>query len=399
MERMYAAVIKDHFARNRQMAFLSGPRQVGKTSLAKSIDPVHVYANWDNQNDRINITKGPDFFAEFHTIKSLDAMEQLVILDEIHKYGKWKQFLKGFFDSFGDTLRILVTGSARLNIYKKSGDSLMGRYFNYRLHPVSVAETMHSDIANGEIRAPKKISDHVFDDLIEYGGFPEPLLRAERRFYNKWKRLRSEQFFHEDMRDLTRINEIALIETFADILRHQSGQLLNYLSIANSLNISVDTVKRWLGILENMYYCFTVKPYFKNIPKSLRKQPKLFLWDWSLLSDRGQRSENMIASHLLKAVHFWTDNGYGEYDLWFLRDKMKREVDFLVTRNKAPWLLVEAKSSSLKQLSAHLEYYSKLLHVKHAFQVELSGQYVDKDCFAASTPIRVPAKTFLSQLV
>ncbi len=399
MERTYESVIKEHFEQNRQMAFLSGPRQVGKTSLAKSIDSNHIYINWDNRNERANIIKGPGSFVDHHQINSLAAANQLLILDEIHKYGKWKQFLKGFFDSFGDTIKILVTGSAKLNIYKKSGDSLMGRYFNYRLHPVSLAETIHKDVAETETRAPEEPADRVFEDLLEYGGFPEPFLKADRRFYNKWKRLRSEQFFYEDIRDLTRINEIALIETFADILSHQSGQLLNYMSIANNMNISVDTVKRWLAILENMYYCFTIKPYFSNIPKSLRKQPKLYLWDWSLVTDKGQRAENMIASHLLKAVHFWTDNGYGEYTLYFLRDKLKREVDFLVTRNKTPWIIVEVKSSESSQLSPNLKYYSGLLTPKHAFQVELAGKYVDKDCFSTNKPLRVPAKTFLSQLV
>ncbi len=400
MERIYMSTVNDHFKQYRQMVFLSGPRQVGKTFISKSLDSEQmIYTNWDNQNDRLNITGGPELFAESYDLNSLESLKKLVVIDEIHKYRKWKQFLKGFFDSYGENLRILVTGSAKLNIYKKTGDSLMGRYFNYRLHPLSVGEILSNTPPEKEIRDPSKISDQTFSDLLEYGGFPEPFLKADKRFYNKWNRLRNEQFFQDDLREITNINEISLIETFAEIIKYQSGQLLNYSSIAKDINISADTVKRWLNILENMYYCFRVKPYFKNIPKSIRKQPKVFLWDWSLVSDPGQRAENMVASHLLKAVHFWTDTGLGSYDLYYLRDKMKREVDFLVMRDKKPWFLVEAKSSPSKNLSPGLCYFANLLDVEHAFQVDINGEFVERDCFSVGKPIKVPAKTLFSQLM
>lgn len=399
MQRVYNDLLRDHLVQNRQMAFVSGPRQVGKTTSAKMIDGTALYINWDNQNDRINITKGPDNLIKAYSLDSLSKINSLIILDEIHKYGKWKQFIKGFFDTYGTDFKILVTGSARLNIFKKSGDSLMGRYFSYRLHPVSVAETIHSEMIDGEIRKPQNFSDQIMKDLLEYGGFPEPFLKSDKRFYNRWRRLRMEQFFYEDVRDLTNVQEIALIETLAEILRHQTGQLTNYSSLANSLNISVDTVKRWLVILENLYYCYSVRPYFNNVPKSLRKQPKYFLWDWSLIQDKGARHENMIASHLLKAVHYWSDAGYGDYQLYYLRDKVKREVDFLITKDSVPWILVEVKSSSSKRISSHLEYFSKILKPDHAFQIELNGEYVDEDCFSVRKPVKVPAKTILSQLV
>ena len=399
MQRVYNSLIREHLDQNRQMAFVSGPRQVGKTTSAKMIDENALYINWDNQHDRINITGGSDNLVRAYNLDSLGKEHSLIILDEIHKYGKWKQFLKGFFDTYGTDFKILVTGSARLNIYKKSGDSLMGRYFNYRLHPLSVAETIHSDMIDKEIRKPQNFPDQTMKDLLEYGGFPEPFLKADKRFYNRWGKLRTEQFFYEDVRDLTNVQEISLIETLSEILKHQTGQFTNYSSLANSLNISVDTVKRWLVILENLYYCFSIRPYFKNIPKSLRKQPKYFLWDWSLIPDKGARHENIVASHLLKAVHYWTDSGFGDYGLFYLRDKVKREVDFLITKNSSPWILVEVKSSSLKRISPHLEYFSKILEVNHAFQVELDGEYVDEDCFSVKKPVRVPAKTFLSQLV
>ena len=381
------------------MAFVSGPRQVGKTTSARMIDENALYINWDNQADRLNITKGPDNLVTEYNLDALGKKDSLVILDEIHKYGKWKQFLKGFFDSYGIDFKILVTGSARLNIYKKSGDSLMGRYFNYRLHPLSVAETIHSNVIEKQIRKPRNFSGRTMQDLLEYGGFPEPFLKADKRFYNRWRKLRTEQFFYEDVRDLTNVQEISLIEILAEILRHQAGQLTNYSSLAKDLNISVDTVKRWLVILENLYYCYSIRPYFVDIPKSLRKQPKYFLWDWSLIPDKGARHENFVASHLLKAVHYWSDAGFGDYGLFYLRDKMKREVDFLITRDNTPWILVEVKSSLLKKISPHLEYFSNILNTDHTFQVELHADYVDKDCFSVKKPVKVPAKTFLSQLV
>jgi uncharacterized protein len=399
MQRVYNDLIREHLIQNRQMAFVSGPRQVGKTTLAKMADKNAVYINWDNQKDRLNITKGPDNLVQAYNLDSLNKKDCLIVLDEIHKYGKWKQFLKGFFDIYGTDFKILVTGSARLNIYKKSGDSLMGRYFNYRLHPLSVAETIHSDMIDKEIRKPQNFPDQIMKNLIEYGGFPEPFLKTDKRFYNRWRKLRTEQLFYEDVRDLTNVQEISLIETLAEILKNQTGQLTNYSSFAKDLNISVDTVKRWLIILENLYYCYSIQPYFKNVPKSLRKQPKYFLWDWSLIPDKGARHENFIASHLLKAVHYWSDAGFGNYELFYLRDKVKREVDFLITKDRTPWILAEIKSSSVKRISHHLEYFSRILEVEHAFQIELNGEYVDEDCFSVKKPVKVPAKTFLSQLI
>lgn len=101
--------------------------------------------------------------------------------------------------------------------------------------------------------------------------------------------------------------------------------------------MSVDLVRRWTAALEALYYCFTVRPWFRNVPKSLRRQPKVYLWDWSMAEGDGPRAENLVASHLLKAVQWWTDVGIGSFELFYLRDKAKREVDFLVARDEQPW--------------------------------------------------------------
>ena len=165
------------------------------------------------------------------------------------------------------------------------------------------------------------------------------------------------------------------------------------------INVSVDTIRRWISTLEQMYYCFIVRPWYKNIPKTLRKQPKIYLWDWSAIKDKGSRNENFVASHLLKAVHFWTDYGYGTYNLYYLRDKSKRKVDFLVTKDESPWFLVEVKSSAKRQLNQNLDYFGHLLGISEIFQIDFDSPYVEIDCFSARRSIQVPASTFLSQLV
>ena len=399
IERIYQKILDDHFEKNNQMAFLSGARQVGKTTTSRTIKAKCLYINWDNQADRIAISAGPDNVAEKSGLLDLENKHARIVFDELHKYSKWKNFIKGFYDNFNEDYKIIVTGSARLNIFKRGGDSLMGRYFLYRMHPLTVAELNAPQFQLSEIRKPTKIADDTFKHLLNYSGFPEPFIKSDTRFYNRWKRLRLELFFNEDLRDVTNIQEISQIEILAELLRNQVGQLINLSSLARNINVSVDTIRRWVLTLENMYYCYLIRPWFKNVPKSLRKQPKVYLWDWSTVTDPGARYENLIASHLLKAVHYWTDAGFADYGLYFLRDKTKREVDFLITKNQSPWILIEAKSSGSKAVSPHLKYFHKLLSAEHAFQIISDAPYVELDCFTMKKPVKVPIQTFLSQLV
>ncbi|MCK5878519.1 MAG: ATP-binding protein [Holophagae bacterium] len=381
------------------MALVMGPRQVGKTTSARTLDEGHAYLNWDNVNDRRLVLAGPDELANSCGLNQLRRGRRTVVLDEIHKYSKWKGFLKGLFDSYGDRGAFVVTGSARMDMYRRGGDSLMGRYFAYRMHPLSVGELLRPVFRKTPILEPRRFSANDIDQLLRFGGFPEPFLKADTRFYNRWRRLRSDQLFREDFRDMTRIHEIKQLEVLAELVLDRAGQLMNYSNLAAAVNCSVDTIRRWLGAFENLYYCFQVKPWHRNVTKSLRKQPKAYLWDWSQVADHGQRTENFVASHLLKACHFWTDAGFGTYELFFLRDKTKREVDFLVTEDGKPWFLVEVKSSGSGRISSNLSYFQSQIGARHAFQLELSAPYVDKDCFQESHPIRVPASTLLSQLV
>lgn len=384
------------------MLFFAGPRQVGKTTIsftAKELSQNFRYFNWDVQDDRQLIIEGSNAVAMAAGLQELQADKPIITFDEIHKYGKWKNFLKGFYDSYKDKCHIIVTGSSKLDVYRKGGDSLMGRYFPYHVHPLSVAECIRATISEDEISQPKKIDDDAFDALWTYGGFPDPFLQRNNRFFNKWKQLRHQQLFREDIRDLSQIQEVEQLELLALLLKNQSGQLLNYSSLSKQTGVAVTTIKRWINTLESFYFCFTITPWSKNITRSLLKEPKVFLWDWSDITDEGARFETFVAAHLIKAVHFWNDMGLGEYGLHFIRDKEKREVDFLVVKNGAPWILIEAKKSNKQSISEHLFRFKEQTQAPYAFQVVLNKDFIETDCFQHQEPIIVPARTLLSQLV
>lgn len=209
-----------------------------------------------------------------------------------------------------------------------------------------------------------------------------------------------ERFFEEDIRDVLKINEMQKLQTFSHILQNMAGQQINFTSLSKLIQVSDQTIRTWLSQLEAFYYCFTIRPWSANVIRSLIKNPKVYLWDWSLVIDKAQRNENFIASHLLKAVHFWTDDGFGQFDLHYLRDKDKNEVDFLITKDQKPWMMIEVKSSINEPLSKNLHHFQKQLNVPYIFQVAIDGDYVEIDCFDKPfVPRIVPAKTFLAQLV
>lgn len=403
--RYYEKLVYEHFRKHRQMLFLMGPRQVGKTTIClrmKEYYPNYFYFSWDNQTHQELILQGPNEIAQKVGITdSLVEEMPFVVFDEIHKYSDWKNFLKGLYDTFPHQMRILVTGSARLDIFNKGGDSLMGRYLYYRFHPLSVGELLClEEIIPNEIRKkPKKLSNKKINQLIKFGGYPDPYIKSDVRFYNQWKLLRKQQLFKEDLRDLSKVQELEQLQLLAKFLTQQIGQLVSYTTLAKHIRVSDKTIRSWLEILKSIYYCFEVKPWSKNVARSLLKEPKYYLWDWSLCNDPGAKAENFIACHLLKAIHYWQDSGFGEFGLFFLRDKNKREVDFLVVKEDEPWFLVEVKATDSKSISSSLKYFAEHLQLPHAFQVVLDMPYVDKSCFLVKKPCIVPASTFLSQLI
>jgi uncharacterized protein len=404
MERIYQHIIRHHLKEYRQMVFLPGPRQVGKTTLSKAcvMDQYQsIYLNWDNINHREIILAGTEAIYQQlqpNTAKEITATP-VIIFDEIHKYAHWKNRLKGYFDLIQEQCKIIVTGSAKLNVYRRGGDSMMGRYFLYRIHPLSVAELVGRPNCTAETQDPKKIPQQEWDNLFQYGGFPEPFLQSNHPFYQRWMTLKQEQLFHEDLREISHVSHLAQCELLAQLLKQQVGGLITYSELAKKVRVSEPTIRHWIDILNNLYYCFLIKPWSTNIAHSLLKTPKAYLWDWSVINDRGAKIENFVACHLRKATHFWTDIGLGQYDLFYLRDKEKREVDFLITKNAQPWLVVEVKTANHSRLSQHLIHFNQQLKAPHVLQAVYDMPYLDVDCFSYDQPMIVPLSTLLSQLV
>lgn len=378
MKRIYEELFADHLRHNRQMLFVSGPRQVGKTTLAKLVLPEGRYFNYDRTTDALLFAKGPDGMAETLDFDQPSARATSVIFDEIHKYRQWKRFVKGFFDVYGERVKIVATGSARMDVYRRGGDSLMGRYFGYRVHPLTIGE-LASPAADLEsvFQSPKDLGVVDIPRLMEFGGYPEPFLNGTRRFYNRWQNSRLDKIFSEDLRDMSRVQDLRGVRALSELLMARVTGEISYVSLARDLGVTADTVKSWIGLLEGVYFCYEIRPYFKNVANSIRKTPKIYLWDWSLLSDPGARAENFVASHLLKSVDWWTDSGLGRFKLGYIRDKQQHEVDFVVVRDGEPFMLVECKMSAKEPISASLKSFAAKLKVPYAFQVAIDASPSD----------------------
>jgi predicted AAA+ superfamily ATPase len=347
LQRYLVSTIQADLA--EKMVFLGGPRQVGKTTLAKDLlakagGSASAYLNWDSLSDRQIILKG-----------GWSSKEDLIVFDEVHKFAKWRGLLKGYYDKLSETHQFLVTGSARLDYYRKSGDSLLGRYHYLRLHPFSLPEL--------QAVKPAKI-----DDLLMFGGFPEPMLRQSRVALKRWHLQRRERIIYSDVRDLERLNEISSLELLAEALPERVGAPLSRKNLARDLSVDFKTVERWLSILENVYYCYRIAPFGAPKIRAVKKEQKLYLWDWSEINDDGARWENFVGSHLLKFCHYQQDVFGDRMELRFLRDTQGREVDFVVIKNRKPLFAVECKAGE-KQISPHIRYFAERTPIPHFYQV------------------------------
>lgn len=378
------------------MALVTGPRQVGKTTTCRELGS--IYLNWDNEDHRALILEGPAAVAGYAGGERLSAAPTRIVFDELHKYKRWKQFLKGFFDTYEDRFRVVVTGSSRLDTYRRGGDSLMGRYFSYRMHPLSVAELCRHRASTQIHHAPIRLAEAEWQALWECGGYPEPFLKRSPRFSLRWRGLRRHQLLREDIRDMTNIQDIDQLGVMVRLLSEHSGDQLIYSTLAKQVRVSENTVRSWITTLSAFNFGFTVRPWFRNVAKALRKEPKWFLRDWSGIADPGKRAETFCACHLLKAVEGWTDLGLGIFELRYIRDLQKREVDFVVIRDGTPWFLLEAKHGD-SPLAPQLAYFKRQTGAEHAFQVSVSAEYIEADCFSRADPTIVPARTLFSQLL
>lgn len=366
---------------NHKMAFLSGARQCGKTTLARSLleseNTPRNYFSWDDDDFKVRWLKDrKQILADLQRSDKNPA--PLIVFDELHKYKKWKNSLKGFYDLYSKELRIIVTGSARMDLYRKSGDSMAGRYLPYRLHPFSLGEigTLKPPPIRDWIQPEQSHMRETYGvaDLMRLGPFPEPLHQGNEAKAIRWWNAYRERLVGEDLRDFKEFRNIQLVGALANLLRDRIGGTLSIQSLQEDLKVAFATAKDWVSALESLYFCFTLRPYSKRIQGSLQKEPKLYFYHWPAAREEGPKFENLIASHLLKNVHAWTDAALGEFELFYLRDKAKREVDFCVTRAGKPWLLVEVKLSAT-QVPDSLRYFTELLRPEHSFLVTLDGAH------------------------
>jgi hypothetical protein len=375
-----------------KMVFLVGPRQVGKTTLAKRVLDrwsSGLYLNWDNRQHRRRIRD-----AEW------PPGPALIVLDELHKWRGWKGWIKGEYDGRKERLHFLVTGSARMDTYRRGGDSLQGRYHHFRLHPFSLAEAAGGDapprgMAPGtEIPIKDSGPTDILTALIRFGGFPEPFLAQSQRKLRRWQKERFDRFIREDVRDLEAIRELSQIQILADLLSERVASPLSLNSLREDLEVSHRAVTHWMGILERLYFAFRVPPFDSRSVRSLKRMPKVYLWDWSGVEDEGARFENLMALHLLKLCHFLEDSEGYRVALLYLRDRAGHEVDFLVTLDHKPWFAVEAKLSS-SRIDPSLTYFNERIAIPWTYQVTLNG---DRDYLKDGIRC-LPAARFLASLV
>lgn len=337
-----------------------------------------AYYNWDSAAFRRQWTLDPN-----KLLPAASTPSPLLVLDEIHKQRLWKRQIKGVFDTLEYPVDMLITGSSHLNVYRRGSDSLLGRYFHFTLHPFSLNE-----LSRVESVAPDNLLHHIREAnevtaathkhlaaLKKHGPFPEPLFSQDARISRLWQRSRTERLIREDLRDLSRLSELSSIEVLRDLLPERVASPLAMVNLARALEVSSPTVKRWLGMLAELYYCYLIPPYHKRLSRVITKMPKLYLWDWSELHNSGALLENMVASHLFKYCQFYTETGYGEFDLYYLRNRQGQEIDFLLTADKNPWLAVEVKSGDT-ELSPHWRAFLPQLPGALGVQVTTKKDYV-----------------------
>ncbi len=375
IERTLVTPVNTIITEFNKMAFVSGPRQVGKTTLAQHYQrqfSQSLYLNWDTLPHQKKILTDPAFL-EKENREPGDPF--LVVLDEIHKYARWKNYLKGMYDQYKDEFQFLVTGSGRLELFKKGGDSLLGRYFSVLLLPLSLGEL--SGQLNGFDAFKQGLNDppadsqerrSAYQQLFQFSGFPEPFSRGRSDFYNLWFAERKTLLVREDIRDASAIRNISLLEHLAHLIPDRIGSPLSTNALREDVGIAFETARDWIVLLEQFFYLFRITPFANRVARALRKEAKVYLFDWAEIENDSIRFENLVALHLFKAVQLWQAQGDKIINLNFIRDKEKREVDFVLSVRGNPLCLIECKVSG-KELAPSLVYFQEKLKAPVAVQL------------------------------
>ncbi len=410
MERIVGTYIFDPRMTAGKMIFLTGPRQVGKTTFAQmwlkssGTGTKETYFNWDDPSVLLEYKRNPLWFKNI--VEERFKKDPVpMVFDEIHKNKHWRNILKGFFDTNKDRMQLLVTGSGRFDTYQRSGDSLLGRYFSYRMFPIGLPEAVgdFSCILNdGEVfanggkfakilrDAKVKQADEGLELLRKFGGFPEPFLRGEEAFHRRWQKDYKTLIAREDVRDLSQIQDIKGVEVLIEVLPTKVGSPLSIRSLSDDLAYNQRTIARWIDVLGALYLVFTLRPWHRKITRAIKKETKLYFYDWSLLTDEGTRFENLIAVSLSRMAARLTEKGLGEYEIRYIRDREKREVDFVMVKDDIPICLIEAKEGS-REISKNGRYYSDKLGIPF-YQIVNRAERVEEypgNCFI------IPAVNFL----
>ncbi|MBI5024524.1 MAG: ATP-binding protein [Candidatus Omnitrophica bacterium] len=373
----------DRLSADKPLVILAGPRQAGKTTFAREIAAKDfsdtVYFNWDLPKDKRRLIEDPVFFSR--EPRGSVSSRPLVILDEIHKYRDWKNYLKGIYDQFAGEYQFLVTGSGRLEFSRKAGDSLAGRFLKFHIFPLTLAEL------SGRRKALRDFVDHplagfdgpaaketarAFESLWEFSGFPEPFMKARKDFWTAWSTAYGHQIVRDDLRTVADLRNLDVVETLFALVPSRVGSPLSMNNLAGDLQVAFETVKNWLLLFDSFYLTFRLSPWTAKISRSILKEKKIYLFNFPVIEDDSARFENLAALEFLRAVETWNDRGFGKFSLHYLRNKDKQEVDFLLAEGNRPFLLIETKLSD-EAPAANLRAFQNLLNIPAVQLIKKEG--------------------------